>query len=854
MLPESIAPARPKIFLSYSRQELYFAEGVVQKLSQYFDVWFDIQRLLPGQDWAAGIKQGLDECVALVLITSEASLHSPNVANEWEYALFQREIPVYLLVFESVRFDAFTVPDSTRRIQLDRLKAQATGIIDCRRGFRRNVGRLVKTLQSQFAATSSNPMPIIVSPKDPIPKPITVNVTLGDYELLNVNIPRRGPLAVGGVAVALLFNITLIAYITSTVFKLNWATALAGTFLLIILINQLLEFLSRRFRSNQIRWTLLFGAIILPILVFTAQRYLYSSTLATVGFYTLVIQVLLSVAGLLLMTFSKDILRWTPRGQGSWWLRRGFRPLEPFRQRFSTSPTGKRYIVRANPADMRIANQIKAVMNRAGFTEGWQAEDKSTDIRLCVLSNLSIAEDFAGFTDSADQLVWIIASHVQDRQPYAASMNRQWVDFRKQEHRVLQYMAEELRQETQTRVVRQLSVNVTPQDLALRIVPASINVLNFVLFIGAAFAAGVVGLMGYGVTNLALSSTPTWGDSLVIGVLTRIFGVGILVVAPVYIILLLIRFGNELVVREVSFRECVIAILLIAVAVCIAFLTTFPPLAFFPLWLIYLLFTGLRRWLPTTIPTAVQKNRWGLRRHADLWRRNGFVYAGIGLVIFGIFGNSNYAGSPHIAVKDIIYARATLGSHLYAQIPTHWLQQFIPNEDALTQFGIETNMESTSTQLQYIIQPSSHVGESEFSRQLRSDMENEVLAQSTHLEWVGLYAPAKDDNNILMSVWKILPEVDPARLLTTRKERIRAFNGMTLLADQTAGDGSAEVACVHDKISVYMGGGEDWLCVVRSPSDQAYVIYFQVSASLLNEQRPVIDNILASISVNDNPV
>jgi len=66
---------------------------------------------MPGHDWAAGIKMGLEECATLVLVVSQASLHSPNVANEWEYVLFQRQVPVYLLVFESVRFEPYTMPD-----------------------------------------------------------------------------------------------------------------------------------------------------------------------------------------------------------------------------------------------------------------------------------------------------------------------------------------------------------------------------------------------------------------------------------------------------------------------------------------------------------------------------------------------------------------------------------------------------------------------------------------------------------------------------------------------------------------------------------------------------------------------
>src|SRR5579872_3416655 len=113
-MADTSTPKHAKLFLSYSRQELYFAESLVNELSSDFDVWFDIQRLRPGIDWGAEIRHGLDDCDALVLVASETALHSPYVADEWERVLFERKMPVYILVFESVRFEPYAVPQTDR--------------------------------------------------------------------------------------------------------------------------------------------------------------------------------------------------------------------------------------------------------------------------------------------------------------------------------------------------------------------------------------------------------------------------------------------------------------------------------------------------------------------------------------------------------------------------------------------------------------------------------------------------------------------------------------------------------------------------------------------------------------------
>ncbi len=74
-----------KLFLSYSRQELYFAEAVAQKLLDAgFDVWFDIQQLESGIDWKKAIDDGLANCDAMVLVASQALVISHKYLSVWE--------------------------------------------------------------------------------------------------------------------------------------------------------------------------------------------------------------------------------------------------------------------------------------------------------------------------------------------------------------------------------------------------------------------------------------------------------------------------------------------------------------------------------------------------------------------------------------------------------------------------------------------------------------------------------------------------------------------------------------------------------------------------------------------------
>ena len=77
-----------QIFVSYSRNQLYFAEDTANALQeQGLDIWFDLQQLETGTEWAVEIKTGLEASSRVILIASQAAFQSPYVTSEWMHAL-----------------------------------------------------------------------------------------------------------------------------------------------------------------------------------------------------------------------------------------------------------------------------------------------------------------------------------------------------------------------------------------------------------------------------------------------------------------------------------------------------------------------------------------------------------------------------------------------------------------------------------------------------------------------------------------------------------------------------------------------------------------------------------------------
>ena len=76
------------IFISYSRKDKPFVQDLVGKLEERgYDVWFDLQDILPSEKWWDSIKEGIDGSDNFVFIISPDSLKSDTCQRELTYAI-----------------------------------------------------------------------------------------------------------------------------------------------------------------------------------------------------------------------------------------------------------------------------------------------------------------------------------------------------------------------------------------------------------------------------------------------------------------------------------------------------------------------------------------------------------------------------------------------------------------------------------------------------------------------------------------------------------------------------------------------------------------------------------------------
>lgn len=91
------------VFMSYSRQEVGFADDLAHRLEKEgFEVWLDYRSLVPGTPWARQIEQGVDQSEVILLVVSKSSIASKYVEFEWRRVVEREEKRIILLVFEAV--------------------------------------------------------------------------------------------------------------------------------------------------------------------------------------------------------------------------------------------------------------------------------------------------------------------------------------------------------------------------------------------------------------------------------------------------------------------------------------------------------------------------------------------------------------------------------------------------------------------------------------------------------------------------------------------------------------------------------------------------------------------------------
>jgi len=103
-----------KVFISYAHKDERLAAKVVSYLEKAgLDAWYDKREIMPGDNWADKIAQGLKESDAMVVLLTANALDSESVRRDIDYALSQkpfkrRLIPV--IVGDSENFPSHRIP------------------------------------------------------------------------------------------------------------------------------------------------------------------------------------------------------------------------------------------------------------------------------------------------------------------------------------------------------------------------------------------------------------------------------------------------------------------------------------------------------------------------------------------------------------------------------------------------------------------------------------------------------------------------------------------------------------------------------------------------------------------------
>lgn len=79
-----------QLFTSYSSQDVVWVRELIGGLQKDLEdnnvtLWMDKLHIKPGEKWDRAVKNGLDSSHAMLLVLSERSVESENVADEWSY-------------------------------------------------------------------------------------------------------------------------------------------------------------------------------------------------------------------------------------------------------------------------------------------------------------------------------------------------------------------------------------------------------------------------------------------------------------------------------------------------------------------------------------------------------------------------------------------------------------------------------------------------------------------------------------------------------------------------------------------------------------------------------------------------
>lgn len=546
--------AAQRIFVSYSRSEMYYAEAVVLHLQRAgYEVWFDLQQLEPGCVWKDEIDRGLDWSTEVLLIASQSALQSYWVGHEWQHAL-ENDKPVTIIAFEDISFEPITIHMDDKRHQLDLpvLKAQARSIIDGRTDFNGTMLRLTRTLNGTEDIKEEIPLPN------------------------RFGISSRMPLTVALVAGMLGLGVLTMLWLTLIGAAIYAPLAIGGIILTGIVARELREFLTRSsYRGARLSLFILalWSLLIQPVLA------------------------LLFVMGALISVYAADVNRWSPRGEGvkrandlrgnlMWESAFGVRDLllgiyrwyrnwllwlhililivlslplllillagdVPAAERLPTvayasifilvqlaimydrrraqvrlerstgkTGTGLTFRVLAAFEDSNIAARVTTAMREAGHRQHRAREDDTPDIMILVATNRLRASHIERFDTSQGRWIVLVASQLESSDWFERLESFQWVDYRRQDSEQLQNMIDDLKRTDYDIVSHAFSTRTVPQSFQKLLTPRRVQLYIFLQLFGlnASLAFYIR------VLTTEARFDPIMGPSAVVGVISAVLG------------------------------------------------------------------------------------------------------------------------------------------------------------------------------------------------------------------------------------------------------------------------------------------------------------------------------------------
>jgi len=447
-------------FVSYSRKQLYFAEAIALHLQkQGVEVWFDLQQLGAGADWAATLKAGYENCERLVLVASQSALASPYVEVEWATAL-KNGREVILAVVEDV-----DIPE----------KLRGCPTYDFRTWFKRPIQRLASYLTGKSPAQKDR----VQSPGRfpyPLHLPVMIWLSLAALILPYIWILLFSLAGLGNPDINA-------AFLVISSLLLGGGVFIAGT---------------HRFWTHNLDYK---GLRYLAALAMAAQLAVFG-----VGLYTdellslpgsvflgLVIHLIFNLLFYVwIIDHSAALLRWFSAGQMPQKLRRRFHaPLlrqgEKLQEEtVQLAPVS--FAVQYDPADRPLASFVSKILRQSGHTE---VEDVSqAEKRIYIITNRTARGmiEQAGRRTNSDS-IFLLGSSVDWCESLAGAGQTQFVDFRENDPQDLKMLAKSLANMDAWR--RQYALEATPKKFEVFDAPTGIQIYRFLGYLQAAAIIGI---------------------------------------------------------------------------------------------------------------------------------------------------------------------------------------------------------------------------------------------------------------------------------------------------------------------------------------------------------------------------